>query len=125
MSGNILFIDDDELILIAMGEMLVAEGYVVTTASSGPEGLAKAAATRYDLVVLDVIMPGMQGFDVCHRLRALEGYGGVPIVMLTAMSGEADRARGLASGADHFLPKPIDPTRLLRTLSETIAGSTG
>ena len=122
MQKRILLIDDDELILIAMEELFGSEGLAVTTASSGKEGLDKASRTRFDIVVTDVIMPGMQGFDACKALRRMEAYEEVPIVMLTAKSGEADRKRGLDAGADLFLPKPIDPARLLALAMEALAG---
>ncbi len=120
MSKHILLTDDDELVLIAMGELMNAEGYEVETACSGQDGLNKAAATQFDLVVLDVIMPGMQGFDVCRALRRMEAYQDVPIIMLTAKSGEADRRRGLEAGASFFLPKPIDPMLLLDKIQQAL-----
>ncbi len=120
MAQRILLIDDDELVLLSLEDLLTAEGFAVDTASQGAAGLAKAQATRYDLVVLDVIMPGMSGFEVCRALRALPDYAGVPVIMLTAKSGEADRAQGLAMGASHFLPKPTDPFRLLNLIQEAL-----
>ena len=120
MEPRILLTDDDELILIAMEELLLSEGFAVSTASSGADALQQAADARFDLFVLDVIMPGMQGFEVCRRLRQTPGYEQVPIVMLTAKSAAADKRRGLEAGASCFLPKPIDPARLLDKIRQAL-----
>jgi len=122
MSKHILAIDDDELVLLSVQELLLNAGYAVTTASNGTAGLETAAKGRFDLVLLDVVMPGLSGFEVCRALRALEAYRTVPVVMLTAKSSEADREQGLAAGATLFLPKPIHPTRLLETLRDVLKG---
>jgi two-component system cell cycle response regulator len=121
MSHKILLIDDDELILLSLESLLESEGYEVVTASSGAEALKTASAQTFDVFILDVIMPGMSGFEVCTALRAMDTYGHVPIVMLTAKSTDADRERGLASGATRFLPKPIDPDKLLEILQSVLA----
>ena len=117
---KILFTDDDELIGLAMADLLGAEGFQVTTASSGEAGIAAARAEPFDLVIVDLIMPGMLGFEVCRALRAMPDYVDVPIVMLTAKSGEEDRKKGLEAGATRFLAKPIDPTRLLAEIREAL-----
>lgn len=122
---KILFTDDDELILLAMGDLLDAEGFDVTTASSGREGLDRAREVHFDLVIVDLIMPGLLGVDVCRELRRRPEYDKVPIIMLTAKSGEEDRARGLAAGANLFLPKPIDPARLLENIRAALARDGG
>jgi CheY-like chemotaxis protein len=122
MSRRILAIDDDELVLLSLAELLEGEGYAVTTAPGGTAGLAAASAASYDLVLLDLVMPGMSGFEVCRALRALPAYRVVPIVMLTAKSAPADREQGLAAGATLFLPKPIPPDTLLQTVREALGG---
>ena len=120
MQKRILLIDDDELILLALQELISAEGYHVETASRGQEGLELAERDHFDLVITDIIMPGMQGFQVCRKLRAMDRYRSTPIIMLTAKSGEEDRKRGLEAGANRFLPKPIDPGQLLQQISESL-----
>lgn len=120
MQKRILLTDDDELVLIAMEELLHAEGYAVETASSGRQCLELLTGPPYDLLVMDVIMPGMQGFELCRTVRELDGYGDIPIIMLTAKSGEEDRRRGMESGASMFLPKPIDPVLLLSMIEQTL-----
>jgi DNA-binding response OmpR family regulator len=88
----------------------------VTTAPGGKAGLEAAAQAGYDLVLLDWVMPGLSGYEVCKALRAMEAYKDVPIVMLTAKSAPADREQGLAAGATLFLPKPIHSVKLLETI---------
>ena len=117
---KILFTDDDELIGLAMADLLGAEGFQVTTAACAEAGIAAARAEPFDLVIVDLIMPGMLGFEVCRALRAMPDYVDVPIVMLTAKSGEEDRKKGLEAGATRFLAKPIDPTRLLAEIREAL-----
>ena len=108
--ARILIADDDDRIVASLRRALAYEGYEVTTAGGGVEALASARARLPDLVILDVMMPGLDGIEVCHRLR--EG-GEVPILMLTARDGTADRVLGLDSGADDYLIKPFAYDELL------------
>lgn len=123
MSHKILLIDDDELILLSVESLLETEGFEVATANNGDEGLAKAAAEHFDVFLLDIIMPGKSGFEVCEALRAMDDYAQVPIVMLSAKSAEADQQQGLSLGVTRFLPKPIDPDILVEVLQEVVAPS--
>jgi two-component system alkaline phosphatase synthesis response regulator PhoP len=120
MSKKILVVDDDELVVLAIRELLTPLGFWVTTCSSGPEAIEKAAADRYDLVILDVIMPEMDGFEACQRIRQIDSYTETPIMMLTAKSGEEDRQRGMEAGANLYLPKPISPKRLVTLVEEAM-----
>ena len=120
MSHKILLIDDDELVLISVKSLLESEGYAVTTASSGAEALQTAGGEAFDVFLLDIIMPGMSGLEVCRSLRAMERYNKTAIIMLTAKSTEADRGRGLGAGATHFLTKPISPDALLEVIRASI-----
>ena len=120
MAKKILVVDDDELVLIAISELLTPSGFSVTTCSNGPEALERVASDRFDLVILDVIMPEMDGFEVCQRIRQLDSYTETPVMMLTAKSGEEDRQRGLEVGANLYLPKPISPKRLIALVEEAI-----
>jgi CheY-like chemotaxis protein len=113
---RILVIDDDELVLLSLEELLATAGYDVATAADGRAGLAAAGRQTVDLVLLDVVMPGLSGFDVCRALRALPAYRDTPIVLLTAKSGPQDREQGLAAGATLFLAKPIEPAQLLEMI---------
>ncbi|MFL7791972.1 MAG: response regulator transcription factor [Anaerolineae bacterium] len=104
MPENILIIDDHEPILKLISKLLETEGYSIFTAQSGDEGLALFHQTAPDLVILDIMMPGMDGWEVCRRLRKTSC---VPIIFLTALGSEKDVVAGLLSGADDYLTKPI------------------
>jgi DNA-binding response OmpR family regulator len=119
---RILIVDDDEMILLALKELLKREeNYEVHTASGGIEALEKLKTASYDLVVLDVIMPRMDGFELCRRIREQDLLKNIPIIFLTAKSQEEDRAIGLGAGADFYLSKPISPEKLLKMFSVAIA----
>lgn len=113
MTPKILVIDDDRKITALLRRTLVFEGYDVQTARGGEEGLRIAASWQPDLVLLDVLMPGMDGWEVCRRLRAA---GEIPILMLTARDEVSDRVRGLDLGADDYLVKPFALEELLARL---------
>ncbi|HZQ37231.1 MAG TPA: response regulator transcription factor [Dehalococcoidia bacterium] len=101
---RVLVVDDDARIVASLRRALIYEGYAVETATDGPAALASARERLPDLVVLDVMLPGIDGVEVCRRLRE---DGDVPILMLTARDATADRVRGLDSGADDYLAKPF------------------
>ena len=107
---NILVVDDDPEILSLVKRGLTYEGYAVETASNGTEALAKARDREPDLVILDIMMPGLDGIEVSKRLRQA---GSVPILMLTAKGTVSDRVAGLDSGADDYLVKPFAFDELL------------
>src|SRR5215472_11609675 len=108
MTGRILVVDDIEANVRLLQAKLQAEYYDVLVASSGPEALAMAAEESPDLVLLDVMMPGMDGFEVCRRLKNDPETRHIPVVLVTALDGRGDRITGLEAGADEFLTKPID-----------------
>jgi two-component system, OmpR family, response regulator CpxR len=110
IEARILLIDDDAELGTLMREFFSEHGIDVTLAYSGPAGLQRALAGIYDLVLLDVMMPGFDGFEVLRRLR---GTSSVPVLMLTARTESASRIRGLEGGADDYLPKPFEPLELL------------
>jgi DNA-binding response OmpR family regulator len=120
MAQRILVVDDDEMVLMALDELLKPEGYEVQTVSSGSDALRKLDANDYDLLMLDVIMPEMDGYELCRRIREKEEYKETPIVFLTAKSRDEDRARGLESGGNLYLSKPISPDKLLKIVSDTL-----
>jgi two-component system response regulator CpxR len=111
--GNILIIDDDESLVEMLVAFLQREGWTVDHALDGRKGLERATRRPPDAVVLDVMLPGMGGFDV---LRALRVKSSVPIIMLTARGDETDRIVGLELGADDYLPKPFNPRELAARL---------
>jgi two-component system response regulator MprA len=110
MAPRILVIEDDEAILAFLRRGLGFEGYEVDTAENGQKGLALAAGDRPDLVVLDWMLPGMDGLEVCKRLRTM---GKMPIMMLTAKDSVSDRVLGLDAGADDYMVKPFNLDELL------------
>jgi CheY-like chemotaxis protein len=120
MAKKVLVVDDDELVVIAIQELLTPLGFSVTTCPSGPDALQKVAGDHFDLIILDVIMPEMNGFEVCQRIRKIDSYAETPVLMLTAKSGEEDRQRGLEVGANLYLSKPIAPKRLIALIEEAI-----
>jgi two-component system, OmpR family, response regulator MprA len=107
---RILVVDDDPMVATTIQRVLRPEGYDVDVALGGAAALEQAQTRRPDLVVLDLMMPGIDGLEVCRQLRA---DGSLPILMLTARSGTADRVRGLDTGADDYLVKPFAYTELL------------
>lgn len=107
---KILIVEDEPSILMALQDDLSLEGYEVLTARDGPSGLIKAKEEHPDLVILDVMLPRMDGFEVCRRLRS-EGLS-TPILMLTAKAQEVDKVLGLELGADDYVTKPFSPREL-------------
>lgn len=110
MSGRILIIEDDEAILTFLRRGLAYEGYQVETAEDGQMGLLMARDKTPDLVVLDWMLPGLDGLEVCRRLRT---GGHIPILMLTARDSVSDRIQGLDAGADDYMVKPFNLDELL------------
>ncbi len=113
MTARILVVDDIEANVRLLEAKLTAEYYDVLTAYNGPEALARAAAEEPDIILLDVMMPGMDGFQVCRRLKNDPATRHIPVVLVTALDGRDDRIQGLEAGADEFLTKPIDEVMLL------------
>jgi two-component system cell cycle response regulator len=112
MSARILVVDDIDSNVRLLEAKLSSEYYEVLTASDGPTALAIAASELPDIILLDVMMPGMDGFAVCRRLKEDPTTRHVPVVLVTALDGRADRVAGLEAGADDFLTKPIDDLML-------------
>ncbi len=108
--SKILVVDDDESLLSVVESALKREGFDVITATDGSEGLRSAFQNHPDLVILDIMLPGMSGLETCRRLRELSD---MPIIMLTAMSRESDIVRGLTLGADDYVTKPFSIDELI------------
>jgi DNA-binding response OmpR family regulator len=113
MSKRILIVDDEPNILISVEFLMKREGYEVSIARDGEEGLAAIRAQQPDLVVLDVMMPKRDGFEVCTEVRADRSLSDVRILMLTAKGREAEIKKGLALGADAYIPKPFSTHELV------------
>jgi two-component system alkaline phosphatase synthesis response regulator PhoP len=108
---RILLVEDEPGLVMTLSDLLSAEGYEVEAASDGPTAISKALASRFDLIILDVMLPGKSGFEVCKELRA-HGVDSA-ILMLTARTQVIDRVLGLKIGADDYLTKPFDPSELV------------
>src|SRR5215469_6699560 len=108
--ARILVADDDPLVVRLVRTHLTRAGYQVLTAGSGPEALEAAADEQPDLVILDLMLPKLDGYEVCRRIRE---FSLVPVVMLTARGEPLDKLRGFEVGADDYLPKPFVPAELL------------
>ncbi len=123
MTKKILVVEDDPAALRLSSYTLEAEGYDVITAANGVEGLRKAQQEAPDLIVLDIMLPGIDGFEVCHRLRSgLDApQARMPILMLTAKSQEADREMCQKVGADLYLAKPATPEELTEAVKGLLA----
>jgi DNA-binding response OmpR family regulator len=112
--GTILVVDDEVSIADAVAARLRSEGFEVTVAADGPAAIAACAEVRPDLVVLDLMLPGIDGLEVCRRIQSTSTNGTrVPVLMLTAKDSESDLLVGLAVGADDYLTKPFSPRELV------------
>ena len=118
---HLLVIDDDEKITALLRRSLEFEGYRVTTAADGEKGLALAAQTKPDLVILDLMLPSLDGYQVCQRLR--DTYPKIPVLMLTAKDDVKDKVKGLTLGADDYLVKPFALEELLARIKALLRRS--
>ena len=117
---HVLLVDDDARLVELLATYLTPNGVRLTLAEDGPRGLAALEAAAFDAVLLDVMMPGMSGLEVCKRIRERSA---VPIIMLTAKGDETDRVVGLELGADDYLTKPFSPRELLARLRAVVRRS--
>jgi DNA-binding response OmpR family regulator len=108
---RILLVEDELNLREGVSDLLTFDGHSVLAVETGDKGLAEGLATPFDLVILDGVLPGMDGFEICRRLRAARP--GLPILMLTARGGEDDKVRGLGEGADDYVTKPFGARELI------------
>ncbi len=123
MTHKILIADDEPNIVISLEYLMKREGYEVIVARDGAQALATILRERPSLVLLDVMMPGKTGFDVCQELRALPDFKDLPIVMLTAKGRDTDIAKGLAMGATAYLAKPFSTKEIAAKVRELLGGT--
>ena len=129
---KILIVDDNRALVVAAERVLEKEGFDALTALNGPEGLEKARTDKPDLIILDILMPGMNGYEVCRRLQANPDTCGIPVIFLT-VKGVVDEKRGASyeglkeineafdCGASDFLNKPIKARELIDVINKTLS----
>ena len=120
ISKKILIVEDDPSFSRAINHIIDKEGYDVVTATNGMTGLRMANEENPDLVILDVMLPGLDGFEICSRLRKEPQTAELPIIMLSAKGQEADKNTGLKVGANEYLTKPVDRELLLKTITSLL-----
>ncbi len=120
MSKRVLIADDEPNIVISLEFLMKREGHTVSVARDGPSALEAIRTGRPDLVLLDVMMPGLSGFEVCQAVRADEGLAGVKILMLSAKGRDTDIAKGNAMGADAYMTKPFSTKELAEKVRELL-----
>lgn len=126
MSGKLLLIEDDSRLAQMVADYLSPQGFECTHAVDGQTGLSRVQEGQIDLVVLDLMLPDMDGLQVCQRIRGLHGHvSQVPILMLTAKGDPMDRIIGLELGADDYLPKPFEPRELLARIKAILRRKSG
>jgi CheY-like chemotaxis protein len=121
MPARILAVDDSPTVLEMITQILESGGYSVLTAVDGAEALDTARAERPDLILLDVMLPKLDGYRVCRLLKFDQNYRDIPIIMLTAKAEDQAMATGIRTGADQYLTKPVDPDTLLSAIAAELA----
>lgn len=117
---TVLLVDDEPNILVALEYLVKQAGYRVAKARNGEDALAAVDRHRPHIVVLDVMMPGMDGFEVARRIRSNEDYEDTRIIFLTAKGTKEDRSQGYAKGGEVYLTKPFDNEELINTINEVV-----
>jgi DNA-binding response OmpR family regulator len=123
MSKRILAVDDEIDVLLIVKTALQSEGFQVETANNGKDALALAKETPPDLVLLDVMMPGLSGFDVLRELKAYEPTSTIPVIMLTGVSEKSKIQEAIMSGTDFYIVKPFDFQDLISKVNDALASS--
>ena len=118
---SILIVEDEEAIRSGLIDVFVFHGYQVDSAATGPEGLNKALTGKFDLILLDIMLPGMDGYEICDRIRAVDRNQ--PIIMLTAKTSDDEIIHGLKLGADDYVPKPFSIQQLVLRIEAVLRRS--
>lgn len=118
MGKKILLVDDEDNIVTILEARLMANGYDVVTASDGQEGLAKARSEKPDLIILDIMLPKLDGYKVCRMLKFDDQYKHIPIILFSARTQDSDMETGKQQGADAYITKPFQPAALLNKIKE-------
>jgi len=122
MKAKILIVDDDPDLTKLVKSILEAENYMVFAAESGEEALGEVPKLRPDLIILDIILPGMDGYDTCKILKTGDHTSLIPIIILSIKCGVKDRIAGLNIGADDYITKPFDPDELTARVEAVLRG---
>jgi DNA-binding response OmpR family regulator len=125
MTKKILIIEDDPATQRLVDYSLKQEGYQVITASNGLDGIRKAIGLSPDLVILDIMLPGMDGFEICYRLKSEPATAQIPILMFSAKAQEIDKGTGKRVGADDYLTKPSAPSEIISHVEKLLAKRKG
>jgi DNA-binding response OmpR family regulator len=123
MAKRVLVVDDEPNIVMSLRFLMEREGFHVEVASTGQDAVAALAGPPADLVLLDVMMPGLDGFEVCQRIRAAPAWRAAKIVMLTAKGRDVERDRGMALGADAYVTKPFSTRDLVVKIKQMLGCS--
>ncbi len=123
MTQSVLVVDDERYIVTSLEYVMTNAGFEVGVAYDGEEALAKVKEMVPDLVILDVMMPKLDGFEVCETIRANPAWKSVRIIMLTAKGRDSEREKGLSLGADDYITKPFSTRDLLRRVKEILSDS--
>lgn len=118
--GKVLVVDDEVYILHILDFSLGAEGFDVITAADGEQALSRARSERPDLIVMDIMMPRLDGYETCRRLKSDPATKNIPVLLLTARGREEDRKRGMEAGADDYMTKPFSPNKLIARVTEML-----
>jgi len=125
MAHRILIADDESNIVLALEFLMKKEGYEVQTVSDGEHALRAIEKSRPDLILLDIMMPNLDGYEVCQRIRSDPSMKDIVIIMLTAKGREVEREKGLALGADFYITKPFSTREVVQKVREVLAGHPG
>ena len=117
---TVLIVDDELSILVPLQFLMEKEGYAAKLAQSGKEALEKISDLRPDLILLDIMLPDLDGYEIYHMIRQRPEWSSIRIIFLTAKNREADMAKGLAMGADAYITKPFSNTQLIEKIRELI-----
>jgi len=123
--GKVLVVDDEVYILHILDFSLGAEGYEVVTAANGEQAIEKALSERPDLIVMDVMMPKLDGYETCRRLKEMPETKHIPVLLLTAKGRDGDRKKGFEVGADDYITKPFSPNKLIGRVQEILGIQAG
>lgn len=119
--AHLFLVEDEDNIALALRVLLEGAGHKLTRVATGSQAVAAIAEAQPDVVILDVMLPGMSGYDICQELRATPAYDATPILMMTARGAEVERRKGLALGADAFITKPFSMVDLKDTIARLLA----